>query len=107
MHNNTIKHLCILSIVIGYQLATIEADQTKQARTGQKGKKMIPYEFSLLATSCKTVNDFVAAFYDKKSVHYSTSNIRKEYCDKCQNMDCENCFIHDSLVAIYEENPFA
>ncbi|MFA7157538.1 MAG: hypothetical protein WC123_07640 [Bacilli bacterium] len=63
---------------------------------------MIRKEFALLETGCHTVEEFIAAFWDKKSVNYSTSNIRKEYCDKCNSLKCDRCFIHDSLQEIHK-----
>jgi len=70
---------------------------------------MVQEKFALLETGCNTVDEFVAAFYDHKSVHYKTSNIRTQYCDGCPDVfsDCSKCFIHKSLQEIYKNDPFA
>ena len=71
---------------------------------------MIKYKEALLLTGCKTVEEFEKAFYDHKDINYTTSDIRKEYCDKCNTYsncsECD-CFIYDSLQEIYKDNPFA
>lgn len=70
---------------------------------------MIKKGFSLLETGSKTKEEFVKAFYDKKPLNYTTSNIRKEYCDKCNDIfsTCNNCFIYECLEEIYKNDPFA
>ncbi len=68
---------------------------------------MIKKEFALLKTGYKTTDEFVSAFWEKKPVNYSTRNIRIDYCDKCNLLKCDNCFIHDGLQEIYKIDPFA
>ena len=68
---------------------------------------MVKHKFALLETGSNSAEEFINAFYDKKPLNYTTSNIRKEYCDKCNTLKCDKCFIHDSLQVIYKNNPFA
>jgi hypothetical protein len=70
---------------------------------------MVKHEFALLETGCNTIEEFAKAFWNKKPLNYTTSDIRKTYCNKCNifNSNCKKCFIYNSLQEIYKTDPFA
>jgi hypothetical protein len=83
MHNNTLKCLCILSIVIGCQRATIEAGQTEQALAGQEGTKMKIYSFF----SGDTI--FITKSRSLKKAQKVGREIKQTYINNCKYLDEE------------------